>query len=373
MEPTNGVEVKENRRIKIKAYTDITGVPKLTLSELLRMQEEQEAEHEAREDILELLSTAFSLADHILYTSTGNPIDSLKNLFSDLSNELDKLSIKHMQEMDMEDSEKAVEVGSLRAGDVISYEFPGDSGVGRVSSIKKNGNVSVDSVTMEATEDEPVVVVEMLERVDDNTYKRTGVMKPKRATQINHYRDVNVVKMYSEDELKEIDLDLMANMPDGFESVYTSKEIAFYKNKEGELKFFGVYSNKYEDRDKEILTEASHKDFVDAVDINPGLLPKLWFWHINKDLGQVDNLIWSDYGFILFAGRVYKEFTPLVEDILTNAKEKGVAMGCSHGFYILEQEKNYIKKYRSREISFLPNDRASNLLTIFDTKEITYE
>ena len=371
MEPTKTVEVKEERHIQLKSAMEVGGMPVLSLPELLRMHEEQEA----KEDVYELLGTAFSLADNILYTTQGNPIPALKILLVDLSNELDKLQAKHMQEMAMEGMEgmtasKGVDPSTLKIGDVISYEFPGDSGVGRVSSVKKNGKVSVDSVTMEATADEPVVVVEMLERVDDNTYKRTGVMKPKRATQINHYRDVNVVKMYSEDELKEIDFELMANMPDEFESVYTAKDIAFYRNKEGELKFFGVYSNKYEDRDREILTEASHKDFVDAVDINPGLLPKLWFWHINKDLGQVDNLIWSDYGFILFAGRVDKEFTPLVVDILTNAKNKGIAMGCSHGFYILEQEKNIIKKYRSREISFLPTDRAANTLTIFDTKEL---
>lgn len=134
--------------------------------------------------------------------------------------------------------------------------------------------------------------------------------------------------------------------------------IAFYKNAAGEVRWLARYSNAWEDRDKEILTEAAHKDYIDWVYAS-GNFPELWLWHTpGTKVGKADWLDFSD-GFAHASGLVDSGREAIIEKL---ADEE---VGVSHGFFG-KQEGKYVTKYRSFEISVLPLNRAAVWTTDFN-------
>jgi len=139
------------------------------------------------------------------------------------------------------------------------------------------------------------------------------------------------------------------------------------KQADGTYRWLSVWTNKYRDRDNppEILSEASHVDFAEAV--NKGLwpYPELWFWHHNKRIGVSDIITYDkESGFSLASGTIDNEL------IAEGLASSSVELGTSHGMPIEEirrdkDDPTIIVRYRSKEISPLPARVAANELTGF--------
>ena len=139
--------------------------------------------------------------------------------------------------------------------------------------------------------------------------------------------------------------------------------------KDGETwKWLAIYSNKFRDNDNppEILSEAAHKEYVGAVDKGEWDYPELWLWHVpGTKIGKAQWLGYDDNGFVLAAGIMEDE--QAAQSLL--AKENLLV---SHGMLGAEMERDendpsIITRYRTVEISPLPNYAAANRLTGFIT------
>ena len=131
------------------------------------------------------------------------------------------------------------------------------------------------------------------------------------------------------------------------------------KQKDGRSRFYCVWSNNFKDREGEIFTAASHKEFVNWA-WSSKEFPELWMWHTaGSKFGQVDWLDATDDGFVHASGLVDAGKEALAEKLAE--KE----MGVSHGFFGLQQA-NVIHWYRSYELSVLPLQNAAVWTTSFN-------
>lgn len=153
---------------------------------------------------------------------------------------------------------------------------------------------------------------------------------------------------------------------DSFEPI-VNKEVGLFKDADGNLRWMGVVTNIYKDRDGDILTKEAHIDFIDAIEKGEWEYPELWIWHLDKAVGDTDYVGFDERGFVVASGIVDKEYEELVTNLVKNTPN----MGMSHGMPVkeLKRYKNgKLKRYRSKEFSLLPVDNAANLLTYYHTK-----
>lgn len=156
----------------------------------------------------------------------------------------------------------------------------------------------------------------------------------------------------------------LAEMP-----IRTQAGVTIWQTKEGRRRWVGWVSNRYRDKDAEIISEAAHKEFVDHADRTKEY-PELRLWHVpGSKIGQAD---WLDYadGFLLASG-YFDKGKEAVADRITKAIEDGESLAMSHGFYSLKEDgKNrVIQRYRTDELSILPRGAEANPLTSFSTKQ----
>lgn len=145
--------------------------------------------------------------------------------------------------------------------------------------------------------------------------------------------------------------------------------VMIWKEKEtGRWKWITRYSNNFRDRDfpPEIISEASHKRFVDLVDKGKAPYPEFWLWHVKDwSLGKADWLAYDDSGFALAAGYFHPGREAIAEWLSTKENVR-----VSHGMppNTVKRDKNdptIITQHESREISVLPDWSAANELTGF--------
>lgn len=136
--------------------------------------------------------------------------------------------------------------------------------------------------------------------------------------------------------------------------------LRFFKQADGQLRFFTTYSNMFEDRQGEIIESEAHKEFVDYCEASKNY-PELWLWHAGakSKWGKCDWLDFSD-GFVCASGLVTKGCEPIAERL----EQEDIKV--SHGFYglTLPGTKSIIR-YRTFEISPLPAWAAANQWTNF--------
>ena len=140
---------------------------------------------------------------------------------------------------------------------------------------------------------------------------------------------------------------------DGGPDLSVAQDESFWlaKQADGRLRWFGRYSNAWLDRDGEILTEESHREYQKWAYDN-GTLPELWLWHVpGSRVGEADWLDFSN-GFAHASGLIDGGKESAVEAI------KSQDLGMSHGFLALQQGK-WVRRYRSYELSILPRERAA--------------
>lgn len=151
------------------------------------------------------------------------------------------------------------------------------------------------------------------------------------------------------------------------ESVFDSPHNTGFKvlkGADGSYRWLGWVSNKFMDREGEILTDEAHKDYVAWLDRNPKAAGQLWTFHI-PGTGRKNKADFWGYlnGFLLVGGK-------LTEEEATALQSYKGDLGMSHGFYVLEKQGNLITKYRTFEYTVLPRNAAANPWTKFDVKEL---
>jgi hypothetical protein len=139
-----------------------------------------------------------------------------------------------------------------------------------------------------------------------------------------------------------------------------------YKEADGGYRWLAIYSNKFRDRDNppEIISEASHLNFVKQVNSGELPFPELWLWHVEGSRwGVADFVGWDDTGFSIASGTVDKgkEWVAdsLEGDLLT-----------SHGMPKDSIQRDpadstIITGHITKEISPLPETVAANEFTGF--------
>lgn len=148
--------------------------------------------------------------------------------------------------------------------------------------------------------------------------------------------------------------------------MFKSGSMCLFKADNGQLQWMGVPTNKFIDRDNDILSDYAHRQFVAKVKAGEIPYPDLYPWHT----GTVGKSTWIDYderGFLVAGGYILPEYEQFVTNLVINTKE---ALGMSHGMYkgdIVRDKDGIIIAYKSFEFSFLPQSKAANLLTSFAT------
>lgn len=145
--------------------------------------------------------------------------------------------------------------------------------------------------------------------------------------------------------------------------VLAHRPLTILQTKDGRFRFMAVMTNNFKDRDKEVFTEAAHKEYVDWAE-KTGTYPELWLWHTpGSKMGQAD---WLDYadGFVVASGWIDAGKESIAEKL---SQEEG--NGVSHGFVCLKTKDGTIVKYRSYELSPLPLASAANEWTSFNLLE----
>lgn len=140
--------------------------------------------------------------------------------------------------------------------------------------------------------------------------------------------------------------------------------LAVWKEDDGTWRFIGIYTNNFQDVDKDIVTKAAHEKFVKGVDEGKYPKPVLVHWHeMGTAWGQVDGLALDDSGFMVAVGTVLKGHEKEAE-ILSKMDD----VGMSHMMIdVVRNERNplYIDGYQTVEISDLPLWAAANKYTDF--------
>jgi len=159
-------------------------------------------------------------------------------------------------------------------------------------------------------------------------------------------------------------------------SLWTEKKSQFltWKSKSGEYLWLALWSNKYRDRDNppEILSNAAHLDFVKAVNTGEWPYPELHIWHIpGSAWGDATYIDYDEVNGIAIAGGTVR---PGLETVAKALNSAAVRTLVSHGMPRKEIQRDpddpsIITRYRSAEISPLPDYAAANELTGFVISE----
>lgn len=149
-----------------------------------------------------------------------------------------------------------------------------------------------------------------------------------------------------------------------------SKGLMLWKEADGTYRWLARYSNNFRDEDSppEIISEKSHRHFVEMVDKGQAALPELWLWHRpGWKWGQATWLAYDDNGFALAGGTVDRGKEALAKEL---AGVPGDKLRVSHGMPEVsikrdDDDPTVIVEHITREISPLPAWAAANRYTGF--------
>lgn len=206
---------------------------------------------------------------------------------------------------------------------------------------------------------------------------------------------------YSLTELSQKDMDqLKSYIENKIPRASVNKSyVTFKQDKNGDWWFIGLYSNKFKDREAEIISEEAHREYIEWVR-DKGIKPQITLFHMpraqpgfwysvmqayEKNMIRTETIntmlrdFYKDYavaeaervfyanGFVGVAGKVYKGREAWINNLSNYPDE----LGMSHGFIPIELDDNIYTKYRSFEMSILPKSRAANIWTKVDFVEGT--
>jgi hypothetical protein len=185
---------------------------------------------------------------------------------------------------------------------------------------------------------------------------------------LNQWRNKEEAKESLWQKAKELLEHLMPQSKEESQEEVTSEEqgihpFMVWKEDSGRYRWLAVYSNKYRDEDNppEILAEAAHKEFVDAVDRGEWPMPEMWLWHVKGTRsGAADYVAYDNSGFAIASGLVDVE-----REAIASRLAGRTDLYTSHGMPVAEirrdeADPSIITRYRSSEISALPRWAAAN-------------
>jgi len=119
---------------------------------------------------------------------------------------------------------------------------------------------------------------------------------------------------------------------------------------------FGTFTNRWIDREGQIITDEAHKDLIQFLDAHPERSPALWFWHM-PDMEFSNKAEWWTYqnGFVSMLWELTTNEAEFIEKFAQLHE-----VGMSHGFTAELDNDGDITKYRPFEASILPIDKAAN-------------
>lgn len=169
-------------------------------------------------------------------------------------------------------------------------------------------------------------------------------------------------------------LDKIALLRKKGKEALSAKNLSVFKTADGVWKWIGVYSNSFVDDDYpvgEIISTASHKNFVAKVWSGEWEMPDLMLFHVEE--WTVGKATYVDFwevepgiGFAIAAGYFYEYAYPVAEDI----SKMGEAPTMSHGMdmVVIRYEGNFPPTYlehKTSEVTICPPGWEANQLTRF--------
>lgn len=139
-----------------------------------------------------------------------------------------------------------------------------------------------------------------------------------------------------------------------------------FKAADGKHYWIARYTNNFEDRDKEILSQKAHESYVARVDLGFVPPPELWAYHTKGSRhGQADQ-VWMHENFVFAIGHF--DNTPEGEQAIKGYQSLKGKIELSHGFTFPKWalKDGVYESYNTFEISTLPVNAASNPFTSFE-------
>lgn len=138
------------------------------------------------------------------------------------------------------------------------------------------------------------------------------------------------------------------------------------KGADGRYYWHARHSNNFEDREKEILSEKSHEDYVRRVDMGLVPPPELWSWHTDGTRQGIAEKVFYD-NHIMNAVGVF-DATPEGETARKFYERNAGKIELSHGFTFPKWalKDGIYEVYNTFEISTLPIGAAANPYTTFE-------
>lgn len=150
----------------------------------------------------------------------------------------------------------------------------------------------------------------------------------------------------------------------GLDNEEAEPDIMFWKDKDTDrTMWIARYSNNFIDSDNppDIISESSHRRFVENVDKGVYPLPELWLWHQKEwKIGQAVWCAYDDSGFSVAAGYISPECEQVVKEIASLPTP-----ALSHGMPLSsivrdKDDPRVILEHQTVEISVLPLWAAAN-------------
>jgi hypothetical protein len=134
---------------------------------------------------------------------------------------------------------------------------------------------------------------------------------------------------------------------------------------DGKFYLLGRWSNRWMDSDREIITHDAHEEYHQYLDAHPDQAPELWVWH-TPGTAHTHRARWWDYSGAFTYG--LWELTAAEAERLHKGFLSRHEPGMSHGTYVLHYDipARLIERYRTFEVSILPQRYAANQWTSFE-------
>lgn len=153
-------------------------------------------------------------------------------------------------------------------------------------------------------------------------------------------------------------------------AIFPPKEMSSFevhKDANGVWHWWAVHTNAFEDREKEILAEKAHENYIRRVDMKLVPLPELWTWHLGElsKHGQAD-MVFGVGKMVAAVGHF--DDTPEAQKTIEFYRKNRGKIKLSHGFTAPTWafKDGVYEVYNTFEISTLPPEAACNPYTSFE-------
>lgn len=158
----------------------------------------------------------------------------------------------------------------------------------------------------------------------------------------------------------------MERVRDFFRPQDKDESFTVFKGSDDKWHWHAVFTNNFEDREGEILTEKAHDNYIKRLDMHLVPMPVLMGWHTpGTEHGEAD-VIWRDNHLVHAVGHFYD--TPMAEKAIKFYQKNIGKIKMSHGFVAPEWafDGKHYDDYNTIEITTLPPYAAANPYTSFE-------